>query len=84
MSPALDYRTAFDLAPIGLVLSRQRQIVDAQARQDRQRHARPDTGNLDQQAEGVAFSGGQEAKQDLRIFSDHEMCKQADALADGR
>ena len=26
--PALDYRTAFDLAPIGLVLSRQRQIVD--------------------------------------------------------
>ncbi|MEK8050328.1 LuxR C-terminal-related transcriptional regulator [Ideonella sp. DXS22W] len=24
----LDYRTAFDLAPIGLVLSRQRQIVD--------------------------------------------------------
>ena len=25
---ALDYRTAFDLAPIGLVLSRQRQIVD--------------------------------------------------------
>ena len=27
-APALDYRTAFDLAPIGLVLSRQRQIVD--------------------------------------------------------
>ena len=26
--PALDYHTAFDLAPIGLVLSRQRQIVD--------------------------------------------------------
>jgi PAS domain S-box-containing protein len=26
--PPLDYRTAFDLAPIGLVLSRQRQIVD--------------------------------------------------------
>ncbi len=26
--PALDYRSAFDLAPIGLVLSRQRQIVD--------------------------------------------------------
>jgi PAS domain S-box-containing protein len=25
---ALDYRTAFDLAPIGLVMSRQRQIVD--------------------------------------------------------
>jgi PAS domain S-box-containing protein len=25
---ALDYRTAFDLAPIGLVLSRQRQIMD--------------------------------------------------------
>jgi len=25
---ALDYRTAFDLAPIGLMLSRQRQIVD--------------------------------------------------------
>ena len=25
---ALDYRTAFDLAPIGLVLSRQRLIVD--------------------------------------------------------
>lgn len=25
---SLDYRTAFDLAPIGLVLSRQRQIVD--------------------------------------------------------
>jgi PAS domain S-box-containing protein len=25
---ALDYRTAFDLAPIGMVLSRQRQIVD--------------------------------------------------------
>jgi PAS domain S-box-containing protein len=25
---ALDYRTAFDLAPVGLVLSRQRQIVD--------------------------------------------------------
>ena len=25
---ALDYRTGFDLAPIGLVLSRQRQIVD--------------------------------------------------------
>lgn len=25
---ALDYRTAFDLAPIGLVLSRQRQIID--------------------------------------------------------
>jgi len=27
-APALDYRIAFDLAPIGLVLSRQRQIVD--------------------------------------------------------
>ena len=27
-APALDYRTAFELAPIGLVLSRQRQIVD--------------------------------------------------------
>ena len=27
-TPPLDYRTAFDLAPIGLVLSRQRQIVD--------------------------------------------------------
>ena len=27
-APALDYRTAFDLAPIGLVLSRRRQIVD--------------------------------------------------------
>ena len=26
--PALDYRVAFDLAPIGLVLSRHRQIVD--------------------------------------------------------
>lgn len=25
---ALDYRTAFDLAPVGLVLSRQRQIID--------------------------------------------------------
>ncbi|HRH87918.1 MAG TPA: LuxR C-terminal-related transcriptional regulator [Rubrivivax sp.] len=25
---ALDYRTAFDLAPIGLVLSRQRQMID--------------------------------------------------------
>jgi PAS domain S-box-containing protein len=29
---ALDYRTAFDLAPIGLVLSRQRQIVDCNER----------------------------------------------------
>ena len=28
MDIALDYRIAFDLAPIGLVLSRQRQIVD--------------------------------------------------------
>ena len=28
MPLSLDYRTAFDLAPIGLVLSRQRQIVD--------------------------------------------------------
>ncbi len=28
MRPALDYRTAFDLAPIGLVLSRNRLIVD--------------------------------------------------------
>lgn len=27
-SPALDYRIAFDLAPIGLVLSRHRQIID--------------------------------------------------------
>jgi PAS domain S-box-containing protein len=27
-APALDYRIAFDLAPMGLVLSRQRQIVD--------------------------------------------------------
>jgi PAS domain S-box-containing protein len=26
--PALDYRTAFDFAPIGLIFSRQRQIVD--------------------------------------------------------
>ncbi|HSN33117.1 MAG TPA: LuxR C-terminal-related transcriptional regulator [Ideonella sp.] len=26
--PALDYRTAFDLAPIGLVLSRQRLVID--------------------------------------------------------
>ncbi len=26
--PALDYRTAFDLAPIGLVLSRQRLMID--------------------------------------------------------
>ena len=31
-APALDYRTAFDLAPIGLVLSRQRQIVDCNQR----------------------------------------------------
>ena len=30
--PALDYRTAFELAPIGLVLSRQRQIVDCNER----------------------------------------------------
>jgi PAS domain S-box-containing protein len=30
--PALDYRTAFHLAPIGLVLSRQRQIVDCNER----------------------------------------------------
>jgi PAS domain S-box-containing protein len=28
VNPRLDYRTAFDLAPIGLVLSRQRLIVD--------------------------------------------------------
>ena len=28
MTLSLDYRTAFDLAPVGLVLSRQRQIVD--------------------------------------------------------
>jgi PAS domain S-box-containing protein len=28
MPPALDYRTAFDLAPIGMVLSRRRLIVD--------------------------------------------------------
>jgi PAS domain S-box-containing protein len=28
MSPTLDYRTAFELAPLGLVLSRQRLIVD--------------------------------------------------------
>jgi PAS domain S-box-containing protein len=27
-SPALDYRTAFELAPVGMVLARQRQIVD--------------------------------------------------------
>lgn len=27
--PAIDYRTAFELAPIGLVLSRERQVVDA-------------------------------------------------------
>ena len=33
MSPvSLDYRTAFELAPIGLVLSRQRQIVDCNER----------------------------------------------------
>jgi PAS domain S-box-containing protein len=33
MSPvSLDYRTAFELAPIGLVLSRQRQIVDCNVR----------------------------------------------------
>ena len=31
-SPALDYRVAFDRAPIGLVLSRQRQIVDCNQR----------------------------------------------------
>ena len=30
--PPLDYRTAFDLAPIGLVLSRQRVIVDCNRR----------------------------------------------------
>ena len=30
--PALDYRVAFDLAPIGLVLSRHRQIVDCNQR----------------------------------------------------
>ena len=30
--PSLDYRTAFELAPIGLVLSRQRQIVDCNER----------------------------------------------------
>lgn len=30
--PALDYRTAFHFAPIGLVLSRQRQIVDCNER----------------------------------------------------
>ena len=28
VSPELDYRTAFDLAPIGLVLSRDRRMVD--------------------------------------------------------
>ena len=32
MAPSLDYRTAFDLAPIGLVLSRNRQIVDCNRR----------------------------------------------------
>lgn len=31
-APTLDYRTAFELAPIGMVLSRQRQIVDCNAR----------------------------------------------------
>jgi PAS domain S-box-containing protein len=31
-TPQLDYRTAFELAPIGLVLSRQRQIVDCNER----------------------------------------------------
>ena len=30
--PALDYRTAFDLAPVGLVLSRERLIVDCNRR----------------------------------------------------
>jgi len=30
--PALDYRVAFDLAPIGLVLSRHRQIIDCNQR----------------------------------------------------
>jgi len=32
LPPALDYRTAFEFAPIGLVLSRQRQIVDCNER----------------------------------------------------
>lgn len=31
-APALDYRLAFDLAPLGLVLSRHRQIVDCNER----------------------------------------------------
>ena len=31
-APTLDYRTAFELAPIGLVISRQRLIVDCNAR----------------------------------------------------
>ena len=32
VAPTLDYRVAFDLAPIGLVLSRHRQIVDCNQR----------------------------------------------------
>jgi PAS domain S-box-containing protein len=31
-APALDYHTAFELAPIGLVMSRQRQIIDCNER----------------------------------------------------
>ena len=31
-APPLDYRTAFELAPIGLVMSRQRQIIDCNER----------------------------------------------------
>jgi hypothetical protein len=33
-------------------------------------------------AKGVAFTGGQEAVQHLRVLADHEMRQQADPLAD--
>ena len=41
----LDYRTAFELAPIGLVLSRQRLMIDCNRQvRDLRRHARADGG----------------------------------------
>ena len=58
--------------------ARVRRSVDAAAREDRQRDARPDAGHLQQVAKQRALLGGRKAIQDVRILAHHQVREQRD------
>src|SRR6185369_10876393 len=66
-----------------LQANRARKLVDRHSGKDRERRARTDSGDLDQETKRRPLLVGEEAEQDLGVLADDEVRQQRDALAGG-